>query len=212
MNPFLRSLALAATLLATAVFAQDYPAHPVKLIVPQATGSGGDIVARLLADHMSKDLGQTVFVDNRPGANGIIGSGEVAHAAPDGYTLLLTSVSLISFNPFMYRHLPYDPMKDFTFIAPVADASFAVVASSASGIKSWDDFIRKAKASPDGLTFPSAGAGNSTHLYMEMIARRSGMEIMGTEDAPDFFFYDGDFEEDDVAKGPPGPMQTKSMK
>jgi len=178
MTTFLRSLALAAmVLLASSAFAQDYPNHPVKLIVPQATGSGGDIVARLLADHMWKDLGQSVFVDNRPGANGIIGSGEVAHAAPDGYTLLLTSVSLISFNPSMYKHLPYDPVKDFTFIAPVADASFAVVASTASGIRTWDDFIRKAKASPDGLTFPSAGAGNSTHLYMEMIARRSGLKM-----------------------------------
>jgi tripartite-type tricarboxylate transporter receptor subunit TctC len=178
MKTFVRSLALAAlTFVATATLAQDYPTHPVKLIVPQATGSGGDIVARLLADHMSKELGQTVFVDNRPGANGIIGSGEVAHAAPDGYTILLTSVSLVSFNPFMYKHLPYDPKKDFTFVAPVADASFVVVASPASGIRSWDDFLKKAKASPDALTFPSAGAGNSTHLYMEMIARRSGLKL-----------------------------------
>jgi tripartite-type tricarboxylate transporter receptor subunit TctC len=149
----------------------------VKLIVPQATGSGGDIVARLLADHMSKDLGQTVFVDNRPGANGIVGSGEVAHAPPDGYTLLLTSVSLVSFNQHMYKRLPYDPVRDFTFIAPVADASFVLVASQSSGIKTWDDFIRKAKANPDALTFGSAGAGNSTHLYMEMIARRSGIKL-----------------------------------
>src|SRR4051812_14679010 len=178
MKAFLRSLALAAlTWLCAPAFAQDYPNHPIKLLVPQATGSGGDIVARLLADHMSKDLGQTVFVDNRPGANGIVGSGEVAHAAPDGYTLLLTSVSLVSFNQHMYKHLPYDAMKDFTFIAPVADASFVVVASQASGIKSWDDFIRKAKANPDTLTFGSAGAGNSTHLYMEMIARRSGLKL-----------------------------------
>src|SRR3954470_20625495 len=143
--PLARSLALAAlTLLATAAFAQDYPTRPIKLLVPQATGSGGDIVARLLADHMSKDLGQTVFVDNRPGANGIVGSGEVAHAPPDGYTVLLTSVSLVSFNQHMYKHLPYDAMKDFTFIAPVADASFVVVASQASGIRSWADFISKA--------------------------------------------------------------------
>jgi len=178
MKTFLRSIAFAAlTLLAMPLLAQEYPNHPVKLIVPQATGSGGDIVARLLADHMSKDLGQTVFVDNRPGANGIVGSGEVAHAAPDGYTLLLTSVSLVSFNQYMYKHLPYDAMKDFTFIAPVADASFVVVASQSSGIKTWADFIRKAKANPDTLTFGSAGAGNSTHLYMEMIARRSGIKL-----------------------------------
>jgi tripartite-type tricarboxylate transporter receptor subunit TctC len=178
MKTLIRPLALAAlAILATSALAQDYPNRNVKLVVPQAAGSGGDIVARLMADHMSKDLGQTVFVDNRPGANGIIGSGEVAHAPPDGYTLLLTSVSLVSFNPYMYKHLPYDPKKDFTFIAPVADASFVVVASPASGIKSWDDFVRKAKASADGLTFPSAGAGNSTHLYMEMIGRKAGLKL-----------------------------------
>jgi tripartite-type tricarboxylate transporter receptor subunit TctC len=178
MRTFLRPLALAAiSLLATLAFAQDYPTRPVKLVVPQATGSGGDIVARLMADHMSKDLGQTVFVDNKPGANGIVGSADVAHAAPDGYTIELTSVSIAAFNQFMYKSVPYDAMKDFTYIAPVADASFLVVASTKSGIKTWDDFVKKAKANPDTLTFGSAGAGNSTHLYMEMIGRKAGLKL-----------------------------------
>ena len=178
MKTFLRPLALAAlTFLATLAFAQDYPNRPIRLVVPQATGSGGDIVARLMAEHMSKDLGQTVFVENKPGANGLVASADVAHAPADGYTILLTSVSLVSFNQFMYRNMPYDAAKDFTFVAPVADASFLVVASTKSGIRTWQDFLRKARENPDTLTFGSAGAGNSTHLYMEMIGRKAGLKL-----------------------------------
>jgi tripartite-type tricarboxylate transporter receptor subunit TctC len=176
MHRIIRSLGLLAGIAFAAAVAQaqDYPTRPIKLVVPQAPGSGADVVARMLADSMTKQLGQPVVVDNRPGANGIIASQLVAREAPDGYTLLQTSVSLVSFNKYMYRNVTYDPITDFTFIAPVADASFVVVASSASGIKSWDDLVKRGKANPDKLTFGSAGAGNSTHLYTEMIARRAG--------------------------------------
>ncbi len=169
--------AAALALVASVARAQDYPTHPVKLIIPQAPGSGADVVGRMLADRMSQDLHQAVIVDNRPGANGIIASNIVVKEPPDGYTLLLTSVSLVSFNQFMYKNVPYDPLKDFTFIGPVADASFVLVASNASGIKSWADLVKKAKANPDTVTFGSAGTGNSTHLYAEMIARRSGFTM-----------------------------------
>ena len=117
------------------------------------------------------------MVDNKPGANGIIASQMVQREPADGYTLLLTSVSLVSFNQFLYKNVPYDPLKDFTFVAPVADAGFVLVASNNSGIKSWDDLVKKAKAQPEGLTFASAGLGNSTHLYSEMIALRSGFKL-----------------------------------
>jgi tripartite-type tricarboxylate transporter receptor subunit TctC len=170
-------LVLACTLASGRAVAQDYPSRPIKIVVPQAPGSGADVVSRMLADSMSKDLGQAVVVDNRPGANGVIASSLVAKEPPDGYTLLQTSVSLVSFNKYMYKNVPYDPIKDFTFIAPIADASFVLVASNASGITSWADFVKRAKAQPDGLTFGSAGAGNSTHLYAEMIARRSGLSL-----------------------------------
>jgi tripartite-type tricarboxylate transporter receptor subunit TctC len=167
-------LALVLTPAAAVVHAQDYPSRPVKLVIPQAPGSGADVVGRMLADKMSQELHQPVVIDNRPGANGIIASSMVVKEAPDGYTLMLTSVSLVSFNQFMYKNVPYEPLKDFTFIAPVADASFVLVASNASGIKSWSDLVNRAKANPDTVTFASAGTGNSTHLYTEMIARRSG--------------------------------------
>jgi tripartite-type tricarboxylate transporter receptor subunit TctC len=157
--------------------ADDYPSRPVKLVIPQAPGSGADVVGRLLGDFMSKELRQAVVIDNKPGANGIIASQMVAKEAADGYTLMLTSVSLVSFNQFLYKNVPYDPIKDFTLIAPVSDASFVVVASNASGIKSWDDLVKRAKANPETVTFASAGTGNSTHLYSEMIALRSGFKV-----------------------------------
>jgi tripartite-type tricarboxylate transporter receptor subunit TctC len=157
--------------------ADEFPSRPIRLVIPQAPGSGADVVGRMLADYMSHDLRQSVVVDNKPGANGIIASQLVQKEAPDGYTVLLTSVSLVSFNQFLYKNVPYDPLKDFTFVAPVADASFVLVASNKSGIKSSEDLVRKAKAAPDAITFASAGTGNSTHLYTEMIALRSGIKL-----------------------------------
>jgi len=168
------SLAIACGSVAAA---DEFPSRPIRLVIPQAPGSGADVVGRMLADFMSRDLHQSVIVDNKPGANGIIASQLVQKEQPDGYTVLLTSVSLVSFNQFLYKNVPYDPLKDFTFVAPVADASFLLVASTASGIKSWDDLVRRAKASPDSVTYASAGTGNSTHLYTEMIALRSGMKL-----------------------------------
>jgi tripartite-type tricarboxylate transporter receptor subunit TctC len=172
---FLASLALASTCGLAA--AQDFPTRPIRLVIPQAPGSGADVVGRMMADFMSRDLKQSVVVDNKPGANGIIASQLVQREPADGYTVLLTSVSLVSFNQFLYKNVPYDPLKDFTFVAPVADAGFVVVASTASGIKSWDDLVKKAKANPDQITFASAGLGNSTHLYTEMIGLRSGFKL-----------------------------------
>jgi tripartite-type tricarboxylate transporter receptor subunit TctC len=169
-------LAALSFLLVTAVAAQDYPSRPVKLVIPQGPGSGADVVGRMLADKLAIELKQPVVVDNRPGANGIVASSMVVKEPPDGYTLFLTSVSLVSFNQYLYKKLPYT-QADFTFIAPIAEASFVLVASHASGIKSWDDLVKRARANPDRVTFASAGVGNSTHLYPEMIARRSGMQL-----------------------------------
>jgi tripartite-type tricarboxylate transporter receptor subunit TctC len=170
----LACLALAASF---SVSAQDFPARPIKIVVPQGPGSGADVVSRMLAESMTRDLGQAVVVENKPGANGIIASSLVLKEPPDGYTLLQTSVSLVSFNQFLYRNVPFDPLRDFTFIAPIADASFAVVVSNKSGIKSWQELVARAKAKPDEVTYGSAGLGNSTHLYAEMIAKQNGLKL-----------------------------------
>lgn len=176
-NRFAVFAALAAASVVFFAHAQEYPTRPLKIISPQTPGSGSDVVARMMAEKMSVDLGQAVIVENKPGGNGILASSLVVKEPPDGYTLFLTSVSLVSFNQFMYRNMPFDPIKDFTFIAPIADASFAVVASNASGIKTWSEFVSRAKAKPEALTFGSAGAGNSTHLYAEMISRKLGFKL-----------------------------------
>lgn len=158
--------------------AQDaYPNRPIRMIVPQSAGSGGDVVARLLSDRLSQDLGQSIVVDNRPGANGIVAMSTVAKAAPDGYTVLLTGVSQISFNPHLYASLPYNPQKDYTFISPVVDTPFVIVASKASGITSVQSLMDKARHKAGGLTFSSAGVGNSTHLAMEVVADKLGLKM-----------------------------------
>ncbi|QHI97522.1 tripartite tricarboxylate transporter substrate binding protein [Xylophilus rhododendri] len=175
-----RSLVMVAAAAAfgpRAAWAQDYPARPIRLVIPQGPGSGADATGRQLAEFMGRYLNGSVVVDNKPGANGVLASSIVAKERPDGYTVFLTSVSLASFNEHLYKKLPFDPIKDFSFIAPVVDASFMVVASQNSGIKSWADFIAKAKAEPGKLTYASAGLGNSTHLYMEKIVRDLKLDV-----------------------------------
>lgn len=180
MNRRLFGGAVFAAAMLGSVLAQaddSYPSRPIRLIVPQSAGSGGDVVARLLSEKLSKDLGQSIVVDNRAGANGIVAMTTVAKASSDGYTLLLTGVSQISFNPHLYASLPYNPQTDYTFISPVVDTPFILVASKASGISSMQGLIERAKRRPGGLTFSSAGVGNSTHLAMEVVADKLGLKM-----------------------------------
>ena len=158
--------------------ADAFPDHPVRLIVPQSAGSGGDVVARLLGEKIGAALGQPVVVENRPGANGIIAASFVAKAPADGYNLMLAGVSQMSFNPKLYKTLAYQADKDFTYVSPVVDTPFLLVASKSSGIKSLKQLQEAAKAKPGALSFASAGAGNSTHLATEMIAEAAGIKLM----------------------------------
>ncbi|BEP38770.1 tripartite tricarboxylate transporter substrate binding protein (plasmid) [Variovorax sp. V59] len=155
-----------------------WPARPVKLVVPQGAGSGSDVIARLLSDRLAQQLGQAVVVENNPAANGLVALGAVAKAPADGYTLVLAGVSQIAFNPALYKSLPYDPLKDFTFLAPVADTPFVLVTSNGSGIKTFAQFLEQAKAKNGELTFGSAGIGNSTHIAMELVAATAGVKLM----------------------------------
>ncbi|KLN54504.1 Bug family tripartite tricarboxylate transporter substrate binding protein [Variovorax paradoxus] len=175
-------LALAGTALLSVPLAAQaqspWPARPVKLVVPQGAGSGSDVIARLLSDRLAQQLGQAVVVENNPAANGLVALGAVAKAPADGYTLVLAGVSQIAFNPALYKSLPYDPLKDFTFLAPVADTPFVLVTSNRSGIKTFAQFLEQAKAKNGELTFGSAGIGNSTHIAMELIAATAGVKLM----------------------------------
>jgi tripartite-type tricarboxylate transporter receptor subunit TctC len=169
-------LAALAAPLATPALAQE-AGQPLRLIIPQPPGGATDILARLVSEPLSKELGRPVVVENRPGANGIISINALRQARPDGNTLLLGGVSIFSFNPNLYPNLPYDPWRDFTWIAPVADTPFVVVAGRHTGIRSMAEFVERARAKPESITYGSAGIGNSTHLAMEMIAESAGIRL-----------------------------------
>jgi tripartite-type tricarboxylate transporter receptor subunit TctC len=132
--------------------------------VPQAAGSGIDIHARILAQKMGELWGQQGVVENRPGANAIIGTDAVAKAAPDGYTLVYAPVSAVTTNAFIYKKLPYDPLRDFAPITQTTANPLGAVANPASGIKSLKDVVERAKAHPGQLNYGSFGIGNMTHL------------------------------------------------
>ncbi|WP_458097144.1 Bug family tripartite tricarboxylate transporter substrate binding protein [Roseomonas sp. WA12] len=158
-------------------FAQGSPSPTLRLFVTQPPGGGTDVIARLIAETMGRSLGQTVVVDNRPGANGLLAVNALKQARPDGSAVLLGGVSLFSFNPNLYSKLPYDAARDFTYIAPVADTALILVASPRSGLTSLSQLVERAKAEPDRLTYASVGIGNSTHLSMEMLTDTAGIRM-----------------------------------
>jgi tripartite-type tricarboxylate transporter receptor subunit TctC len=174
----LRAAGLACGLLtAAAVTAAEYPDKPLKLVVPQAAGGGTDVIGRLWADYMSRRLKVAVVVENRPGANGILASSHVAKQPADGYTVLISGISYLAFNPHMYKNLPYDPARDFDGISLLVNTPFLLVASPQTGIRSFQDLVEKARANPESLNFASAGKGNSTHLVVEMLEQRQGFKL-----------------------------------
>jgi tripartite-type tricarboxylate transporter receptor subunit TctC len=149
---------------AAAQTADDYPNRPIRIIVPQAAGSGVDLQARVLAQKMGELWGQQGVVDNRPGANGIIGMEAGAKAPPDGYTLIYAPVSAVTTNAFIYKKLPYDTFRDFVPITQTTANPLGAVVNPASGIKSIKDLVARAKAHPGEINYGSFGIGNMTHL------------------------------------------------
>lgn len=169
---------VAWSLLASAVAgAAGYPERPIKLVVPQAAGGGTDVIGRLWADYLSRQLKTPVVVENRPGANGVLASSYVAKQPADGYTVLVSGISYLAFNPHMYKDLPYQPARDFDGISLLVNTPFLLVAGTQTGIGSLDELVQKAKANPESLNFASAGKGNSTHLVVEMLAKRLDLRL-----------------------------------
>lgn len=170
--------AVSLLLASKVVYADNtYPNQPIKLVVPQAPGGGVDMTSRLWASWVAKHLNGNIVVENRPGANGILATTHAKQQKPDGYTVLVAGVSQMTFNPFIYNNLPYEPEKDFDGVAMLVNTPFLLVASNKSGIKSFEDLVSKAKQSPNKLNFSSAGQGNSTHLAMEMLMQRTGTKL-----------------------------------
>jgi tripartite-type tricarboxylate transporter receptor subunit TctC len=156
--------AIAAATGASAQTADDFPNRPIRIIVPQAAGSGIDLQARVLAQKMGELWGQQGIVENRPGANAIIGMEAGAKAAPDGYTLIYAPVSALTGNQFIYKKLSYDALRDFAPITQTVANPLGAVANPSSGLKSIKDIVDRAKANPGHLNYGTFGIGNLTHM------------------------------------------------
>jgi tripartite-type tricarboxylate transporter receptor subunit TctC len=168
-------LACATPMLA---IAQTWPSRPIKLICPFPAGGGTDVIARIMAQHLSARLGQQVVVENRGGANGGIGAMELMRAEGDGYTLGAISDSPMTVNPSLYSNLQYQPLRDFVPIARFNHFPSYVVAHPSVPIRNIADLIAFAKANPGKLSYSSGGIGNFSHLGLEMLAFQTGISIL----------------------------------
>jgi tripartite-type tricarboxylate transporter receptor subunit TctC len=155
-----------------------WPERPIRLIVAFPPGGGTDIVARLLAPALSQRLGQPITIDNRGGAGGNIGTYAAAHAAPDGYTLLMGNIAPNAINASTFKHLPYDPEKDFAPISLVAVTPNILVVNPSVPARSVPDLVALARAQPGALNFPSAGRGTSSHLAGELFNTMAGVQMV----------------------------------
>jgi tripartite-type tricarboxylate transporter receptor subunit TctC len=161
--------------LAASASAQQYPVKPVRIIVPFPPGQATDILARLLADQLSKSLGQQFIVDNRPGAGGSLGTDAAAKAAPDGYTLVMATIATFGINPSLYPKLGYDPLRDFAPISNLGLTPQTLVASPKANFDSLKELVAAAKAGE--LNYASSGNGSASHLTMELFRSAAGVKL-----------------------------------
>jgi tripartite-type tricarboxylate transporter receptor subunit TctC len=172
------SLALGATIAfpALAQAQEKYPSRPIRLLCPWPAGGSTDVVMRAIGDSFSKQIGGTVIIENKPGAGGILGAGELANAQPDGYTLSQLPLGIFRL-PHMQK-VSFDPMKDLTYIACLTGYTFGMVVRSDSPIKNIKDFVDYAKANPEALSYGSTGTGTTPHLVVEQFAKRAGIKLL----------------------------------
>ena len=173
-----RALLATPALLAAPAFAQSWPARTITLIVPFAAGGNVDTVARLAAGELTRRLGQTVVVENAPGAGGTIGTERAARAAPDGHTLLIGVESPFTISPFVTPNaVRYDPLRDFAPVGMLASLPLTLVGRPDLPASDMAGLLALARSRPDGLTFATSGTGTSLHLWGEIIARRAGVKL-----------------------------------
>jgi len=163
--------------LAPVAWAQAYPSHSIRLVVPFPPGGTTDILARAVAQKLTESLGQSVVVDNRPGAGGNIGADVVAKSSPDGYTLLMGTVGTHAINPSLYAKMPYDHIKDFVPVVLVAGVPNVLVVNPALPVNSVSDLIKLAKSKPGAINFASSGNGTSIHLSGELFKTMAGIDM-----------------------------------
>jgi len=171
---FAAPLGLAGSMAARA---ETYPSHAVTIVVPFVPGGTTDLLARLLADKLEKRFGKPFVVENKPGAGALTASVAVAHAAPDGYTLMISPSSAMAANVTLYKKLPYDPAADFVPLALLVRTPFVLAVNPALRITSVADLVARAKAQPDALAFASAGPGTPHHLFAELFQSLTGTRL-----------------------------------
>lgn len=168
---------LALAVPSTQAGAQSWPTRPIRAIVPYTAGSGTDVTARVILNQLSSELGQSIVVENRVGAEGTIGTAAAAKSDPDGYTILVQS-SALTIAPSIYQNLTYDTARDLTAVALLGVSPNVLIISSARGIRTIHELVSAAKAKPGSLTFASAGVGTNTHLSAERFRLRAGFEAV----------------------------------
>jgi tripartite-type tricarboxylate transporter receptor subunit TctC len=176
--PLFAGLFLAALMAAIPARADSYPNRPIHMLIPLATGSAVDIVARLVAAKMSQSLGQQIYVENLAGAAGLIGAERGARAAPDGYTILAVNDSIMTMLPHLHANVPYDALKDFAPVTQLASISFVLVANPSFPAKNVRELVALAKAKPGAINFASGGNGSPQHLAMELFKSATGTELV----------------------------------
>jgi tripartite-type tricarboxylate transporter receptor subunit TctC len=158
--------------------AQDYPTHNVIFVVPTGAGAATDLLARILAPPLGDRLGRPFVVEDRPGAGTLTGSNAVAKATPDGYTILMGTSTPLAINATLYKHLPYDPAKDFMPLALIATVPFVLVINNDLPVHSVRELIAYAKAHPGELSYGSTGTGSPFHLYAELFSAMAGIQMV----------------------------------
>jgi tripartite-type tricarboxylate transporter receptor subunit TctC len=175
------SLLIAAALwplVAAQAQAQDFPTRPVRIVVAFPPGGPTDFVGRLVADKMTALLGQRVYIDNKPGANGTLGGGDVAKSDPDGYSLFLTTAGAVTVSPHIMPSMPYDSLRDFAPVALVTKVTEVLVVSPKLGIKTTKELVALAKAKPGTIPFASTGIGSPPHLAQELLDASAGVTFL----------------------------------
>jgi tripartite-type tricarboxylate transporter receptor subunit TctC len=170
--------AICAAICATPAMAQTWPDRPVHLVVPFTPGGNVDIAARLVAQGMAEDLKQNVIVENKPGANAAIGAETVAHAKPDGYTVLFGTAETHALNPHLRKNLPYEPLKDLPVVGIVDRFAFSLVVAPSLAAKDLREFVAYAKANPGKLNFASWGNGSTSQIAFEQVKQVTGMDLV----------------------------------
>ncbi len=173
-----RTLALLAMTLATTALAQTYPSKTIHLVVPFPPGGAADLTTRTIGQKLSESMGQPVVVENKPGANGVLGIDAVAKSPPDGYTILLTDRGSLTVNPWLYQKLPYDPVKDFAPIGIITDGPYVLVANPKLGVSTVKELVELSKTKPGTLSYASFGIGSMAQLNLENFNQKMGTDML----------------------------------